>query len=242
MPDISSLRKAAVILSSMPDEAAARLLLKLDPRQVRIVSEEIRRMNAVDGAQQTAIAEEFFSAVSLPQNVPSQQSDPLENVRRQIGAIPFGFLHDIDAFSLRTLLAGEQSQTIAVIICFLPPSQAAELIAGLSADQQVAVLQRLANIEQINPEIIRDLEKGIIATVTRDIPTEIDASRRITQIFSCLNSADAKLIFDRVALDNPDLADQLKNFLPGRRQLAKNSSGVSPASPQRRPTAPAKAA
>ncbi|HEY2759448.1 MAG TPA: hypothetical protein VGI75_01855, partial [Pirellulales bacterium] len=70
MPDISGLRKAAVMLSSMPDEAAAQLLLKLDPRQVRIVSEEIRRMNAVDGAQQTAVAEEFFSVVSLPQNAP----------------------------------------------------------------------------------------------------------------------------------------------------------------------------
>ncbi len=199
-------------------------------------------MNTVDAAQQTAVAEEFFSAVSLPQNAASQQSDALDNIRRQIGAMPFGFLHNVDAHSLRLLLAGEQPQTVAVITCFLPPPQAAELIAGLSADQQVAVLQRLANIEQVNPEIIRDLEKGLVATVTHDVHTEIDAPRRIAEIFACLSQADAQLIFDRAALDNPNLADQLKNFLPGRRQSTKNSSGPSLASPQRRPTAPAKAA
>ncbi len=231
------------MLSSMPDEAAAQLLLKLDPRQVRIVSEEIRRMNAVDGAQQTAVAEEFFlRGFASSKRTVAAIRPRSKTFAVKLGAIPFGFLHDIDALSLRTLLAGDNPKPLPVIVCFLPPSQAAELIAGLSSDQQVAVLQRLANIEQINPEIIRDLEKGIIATVTRDIPTEIDAPRRITQIFSCLNSADVQLIFDRVALDNPNLADQLKNFLPGRRQLAKNSSGASPASPQRRPTAPAKAA
>jgi flagellar motor switch protein FliG len=211
---ISDLRKAAVMLASLPGEAAALLLEKLDPMQAKIVSEEIGRIGKIDGTQQDEILDEFTNAISRPQSVASDRLQALQNIRRQIGAVPFRFLHHVDSQSLISLLIDEQPQTIALVACHLPSAQAAGLIAGLSGDQQLAVIRRLAAIQDINPEIIQDVERGLIASVMNQQMVEVGGINQVAEILCFMQREVAYGLQLRLAQEDSQLADELSRLLP----------------------------
>src|SRR5262245_61044724 len=110
------MRKAAVLLMSLPEEQAAALLGKLTPKQVELVSIEIAKLGSISGEEQEQIMFEF--ADSNP-NMTGTSSGGLdvakqlvekalgknagstfENVRQQIEALPFAFLQRVDSQQL----------------------------------------------------------------------------------------------------------------------------------------------
>ena len=58
----SGLRKAAVLLMSLPQEEAASVLSKLKPKQIEAVSIEIARLDQVAGTEQESVIYEFADA------------------------------------------------------------------------------------------------------------------------------------------------------------------------------------
>src|SRR5688572_3486633 len=101
MPD---LRKAAVLLTSLPQEQAAQLLAKLDPKQVEYVSIEIAKLGHITGEEQALVVNEFADvdpktlsggsggldvAKSLMEKaLGSRASNTIDHVRQQIEALP----------------------------------------------------------------------------------------------------------------------------------------------------------
>ena len=135
-----------------PDEPAGgagrQLLGKLEPKQVEAVSIEIAKMGTICGEEQEAVIQEFANAnptglerqepagLEVAKNLVEQAlgkaaAATLDNVRQSIEALPFGFLQKVDSQNLLTFIIDEHPQTIALILCHLPPRQAAEIIGGL---------------------------------------------------------------------------------------------------------------
>ncbi len=56
------LRKAAILLMSLPDDLAAQLMSKLEPKQVEAVSIEIAKLGTVTGDEQETTIHEFAGA------------------------------------------------------------------------------------------------------------------------------------------------------------------------------------
>ena len=88
-------------------------------------------------------------------------SAAVEQLRYSIEDAPFSFLRDIDSQNLLTFLIDERPQTIALVVSHLPASKAAAILAGLQPDRQLAVIHRIASMEQTNPEIIEEVEQGL---------------------------------------------------------------------------------
>jgi len=60
----TELRKAAVLLASLPEEQAAQLLAKLEPKQVEAVSIEIAKIGNITSDEQQQVVQEFSNAGS----------------------------------------------------------------------------------------------------------------------------------------------------------------------------------
>jgi flagellar motor switch protein FliG len=145
-----NLRKAAVLLLSLPKEQAQRLLGKLEPQQAATVVSEMDGLGEVVAVEQEAVAREFAEAgTARPGN------------RRPKQAAPFRFLHNLQDDALLRLIADEHPQTIALILSCLPPHQAAEVLAGLTPAQQFSIVCRIATMSTASPEVVRDVEKGL---------------------------------------------------------------------------------
>ena len=89
------------------------------------------------------------------------------------GRRPFDVLHDAHGRDIASLLAGEQPQTIAVIVGHLPPDQAAEVVDALPAPLQADVLARVMRLEATAPEVLHDIESALAARLA-ELPPRSD--------------------------------------------------------------------
>jgi len=229
---ITDMRKAAILLMSLPEEQAARLLAKLEPKQVEAVSIEIAKISGVSGEEQEAVIEDFASAnpttltgrtggLEVARSLVQQAlgkgaSATLENVRQSIEALPFGFLQKVDSQNLLTFIIDEHPQTIALILCHVPPARAADIISGLPADRQLSVIRRVATMGQTSPEIIKEVEKGLehrMASVMSQQFENAGGVSSVAEILNVIDRATERSLLENLAQEDPDLVDEIRRLM-----------------------------
>jgi flagellar motor switch protein FliG len=225
----SGVRKAAVLLMSLPEEEAAQLMGRLDKREVEAVSIEIARLRTVTGDEQVGVIDEFVAANPsamlggsggldvakklVEKALGKNASGTLENVRQSIEALPFRFLRDVDSQNLLTFIMDEHPQTIALILSHVPPSYGAELLSRLPMDRQLAVVRRVANMGQTSPEIIHEVEKGLENRMTSVTSQSFQNAGGISLVAEILNVADRateRTLLENLAQDDPDLVENIR--------------------------------
>jgi len=72
------------------------------------------------------------------------------------------FLDDADEQELAQLLRAEHPQTAAVIIAQLAHERAAAVLSHLPPVQQTDVVRRMVHMDETHPEVLRDLEAGLV--------------------------------------------------------------------------------
>src|SRR5204862_776256 len=85
----------------------------------------------------------------------------IKQVTQQVATTPFAFLQRAESENLLTFIQDEHPQTIALILAHLPAQKAREIIVGLPSQKQVEVVKRVANMEQTNPEVVKEVERGL---------------------------------------------------------------------------------
>jgi len=223
------LRKAAVLLASLPEEEAAQLMSKLQPKQVEAVSIEIAKLGSISGDEQTSAIREFAEvnpsafgittggldlAKSLVEKALGKNAaGTLENVRQQIEAMPFAFLQKADATHLLTFLLDEHPQTIALVLSHLSPQKAASVIGGLPADRQLSVIRRVARMGQTSPEIVKEVERGLehrMASITGQSFEAAGGVESVAEILNVTDRAIERSLLESLGQEDPDLVEEIR--------------------------------
>jgi flagellar motor switch protein FliG len=150
----SSIRKAAVLLSSLPRGHADALLGRLDRHQAKAVLAEINKGEAVTPDEREAILLEFSAAGSANQRVHSDGGVARPSSSH---AGLLAFLTDVHPQILATILADERPQTIALVTAHVPAAYGAQLISYLPAEQQLAVIRAVAAMEPTDPQVVLEV-------------------------------------------------------------------------------------
>jgi len=225
----TDVRKAAVLLASLPEEEAAHLLSKLQPKQVELVSIEIARLGHIGGDEQSQAIREFadvnpqsfgtstggldLAKTLVERALGKNANSTLENVRQQIEALPFAFVQKIDATHLLTFIMDEHPQTIALILSHLQPQKAAQVIAGLPSDRQLSVVRRIARMGQTNPEIIQEVEKGLehrMSSITSQSYETAGGVESVAEILNVTDRATERGLLENLAQEDPDLVEEIR--------------------------------
>jgi len=228
----SDRRKAAVLLMSLPQEQAALLLTKLSSKEVEAVSIEIAKLGAIGGDEQETAILDFANAnpnaltggmggLEMARNLVEKAlgksaTATLDNVRQSIEALPFGFLQKVDSQNLLTFIIDEHPQTIALILCHLPPSQAADIIAGLPAERQLSVVRRIATMGQTSPEIIEEVEDGLEHRMASVMSQQFENAGGVAAVAEILNVTDRsteRSLMENLAQEDPDLVEEIRRLM-----------------------------
>jgi flagellar motor switch protein FliG len=226
------MRKAAVLLMSLPEQQAAQLLSKLEPKQVEAVSIEIAKMGAFSGDEQESVIQEFANANPaaltgkmgglevakslVEQALGKAAGATLENVRQSIEALPFGFLQKVDSQNLLTFIIDEHPQTIALILCHVPPAQAADIMSGLPAERQMSVIRRVATMGQTSPEIIDEVEKGLEHRMSSVMSQQFENAggvAAVAEILNVIDRATERSLLENLAQEDPDLVEEIRRLM-----------------------------
>jgi flagellar motor switch protein FliG len=170
------LRRAAILVHSLPPEAAAKLLANMETDQRRRVREEIRRMGSIDDAekkraiasflQRTQLSEQHNrnAAASVPAPSRADRGDRTTNLSAVSDNAPptdphpsFEFLEHVDEQSLELALRDLPVSTVAVVLAQLPPHQAARLLKSLPTQQKDQVIQRLSRMDEVDPAALAEI-------------------------------------------------------------------------------------
>jgi len=228
----TDLRKAAVLLMSLPQQQGAQLLTKLDPKQVEAVSIEIAKLGAVAAEEQQQAIQDFANATPtgltggtgglnlarslLEQALGKGANATLDTVRQSIEALPFGFLQKVDSQNLLTFIVDEHPQTIALVLSHVPPTQAAAIIAGLPAERQLSVVRRIATMGQTSPEIIHEVEKGLEHRMSSVMSQQFEKTGGVAAVAEILNVVDRtteKSILENLTQEDAELVEEIRRLM-----------------------------
>lgn len=230
---MDNFRKAAVVLLSMDKSLATQVLSHLSPDQVERLTLEIARTNNVSQEEQDAAIVEFRSSLGsrtviergsldlagelLKTSLGEQSAASIvDNVRRSIESVPFGFLHKVSAEDLLNFISDEHSQTLALILSYLPTNLSADILSELPPDKQLDVVRRIAHMEQTTPEIVREIEDSLRERMATLFSQETEFSGGVPLAAQILNVSDrvtSKGILESLERDTPDLAEEIQRLM-----------------------------
>src|SRR5215212_11832319 len=163
-PDITGVRKSAILLLSLGQDQAAEILKRLPPEAVEEVSREIASLSEIPVDVRKDVFSEFYNLALantyvaeggleyakalLRKSLSEAEAEKIiRQVTQQVATTPFSFLQKAESENLLTFIQDEHPQTIALILAHLPPQKASEILVGLPSQKQVEVVKRVANME-----------------------------------------------------------------------------------------------
>jgi flagellar motor switch protein FliG len=231
MPGI---RRAAILLIVLGEESSADLIKGLSEEEVQRVSREIARIKVISPEQAETVLEDFDQIVTareflveggldyakkmLEGAFGSESGKIYERLVRLMGhdIANFDALHKADPQQLAKFIHSEHPQTIALILSHLNPSQAAALVTSLPPGMRSDVALRMANLDQISPEIIAKIANVIgqkisaLGEVSRE---SYGGVRAVSEMFNRLEPSTSQEILERIQVHDANLVETIRQLM-----------------------------
>lgn len=230
---LDGVTKAAILLLSLDAQTAGEMLKNLPADAIESVTRELASLGQVPAPLRTSVVEEFYqitiasqyaaeggleyAKVLLKESLDSKTADKvLAQIQTQVQKTPFSFLQKAESENLLTFIQDEHPQTIALIVCHLPFHKASEIVVGLQSEKQIEVIKRIANMEQTNPEVIREVEKGLESRLANMLSQSTEKTGGVDAVAEILNLADRtteKQIMEGLEAEDPELVEQIRRLM-----------------------------
>jgi flagellar motor switch protein FliG len=232
MPGI---RKAAILLILLGEEASAGVIRSLAESEVQQVSREIARIDSLSSEQAEAILEEFCQMSMGHEFVVRGGLDYAKKMLKSAFGADAGkkiadrlvlmiggeyehldVLQNADPQQLARFIHNEHPQTIALVLSHLNAPAAASLLASLPADLRPEVALRMANLDQITPEIVNKIAKVIgekLQVIGQFSRESYGGVRAVSELFNQLDSGISKDILDMIETQNPNLVETIRQLM-----------------------------
>lgn len=225
-------RKAAIILIQLGRDKASEVLSHLGEAEVEAISAEIAQLELVDAAESTAVLAEFaematarghiqhgglaFARTMLEQSLGAERANEImERLQAAAVKMPFQFLHRADPSQVRTFIAEEHPQVIALVLAHMTPDKASIVIAGLAPHLQAEIAHRIAVMDRTSPEIIRSVEAALERKLSSVLqPSELSRVGGVDPLVNIINRSDRvteRAIVDGLENLDAELADEVRS-------------------------------
>ena len=234
-PPMSGLRKAAILMVILGDQLSAEILKQLDEEEVQTIGREVARITSITSDNAENVLEEFYQmtvahdymlkggidyARKILMNAfgPEHAKKMLDRLMKTLGSetASFDTLQKADPQQLAKFIHHEHPQTIALILSHLNPSQAAGLLISLPPELRADVALRMANLDQISPEIISKIA-GIIGQKLKALGELSRESyggvRAVSEMFNRLDSGTSKEILEVIEQTDPSLVETIRHLM-----------------------------
>ncbi len=231
--DMTAHEKAAVLFIAVGGEYAAKLFEHLDDDEIESITLEIANNKQVSAEQKAAVISEFYQMAMANDYISTGGLEYAQNVLekalgadRAMGILnrlttslqvrPFDFLRKIDPSQLLNFIQNEHPQTIALVMAYLEPDQAAIIMTGLSTEMQADVAKRIATMDRTSPDVIREVERVLERKISSMLTQDFTTAGGVPAIVEVLNRVDRtteKAIVESLEVDDPELAEEIKKLM-----------------------------
>lgn len=204
---ISTKEKAAVLMITMGKERAAKIYKYLSEEEIEQLTLAITTMRRVEPETKESVVDEFFQMCIARKYISEggidyareilakafgedRTNDLIMKLSSSLRVKPFDFVRKADVTQVLNFLQNEHPQTIALILSYLEPKHAANILANLPLDKQTSVIARIANMGSTSPEYIKETERVLEKKLSSMNFGDQTTTGGIDSLVSILNSVD----------------------------------------------------
>ncbi len=228
--ELTGREKAAILLITLGPEKSAEIFKHLKEEEIEILTLEISNMTSVMPDAKAQVLDEFYQ-ICLAQDYiaeggigyakqiletalgESKAFEIITSLTAQLQVRPFDFIRNTEARQILNFIQNEHNQTIALILSYLNPTQAAEVLSALQPEKQSDVARRIAIMDSTSPEVIKEveraLEKKLSALMTEEY-ANVGGIDSVVQILNAVDRSTEKHIMETLEVDDLELSDEIR--------------------------------
>jgi flagellar motor switch protein FliG len=229
-------QKAAALLLSLGEELTSQIIRQLNEEEIKKLGSHISQINYIAPKTLEGIFSEFNELIAVDQPLllgPEGASQFLKNVVAK--AIPgekarslieeieeqgkwnlFQKIKKYDSKTIANFIRNEHPQTIAIILSHLESGQAAGILGELSIHLQTEVVYRMAELENVSPEIVEEIDQALqdeVAAVKSFEGQRVGGIRPVAEILNQMDSVVESNILKGIEEYRQGLADEIRQLM-----------------------------
>ncbi len=228
--DLRGPEKAAALVISLGPDVSPQVFKHLGEEEIEELTLEIANMPQLDkeGSQevldefyQLAMASEYlarggadYARTILEKALGEEQAvQILARLTSSLQVRPFDSVRKSDPSQVLNFIQNEHPQTIALVLAYMNPGQAAAILSSLSQEAQADVARRLAIMDRASPDIIREVEQVLEKRLSSLALNEYSAAGGLGAVVEVLSQVDRgteKTILDALDVQDPELAEEIR--------------------------------
>ena len=228
--EMSGIQKAAILLIALGPEKSSKIFKHLKDEEIEELTLEIANTRSVTPQIKEEVITEFYQICLAQQYIAEggigyakelleqsfgeeKASDVISRLTASLQVKPFEFVRKTDASQLLNFIQDEHPQTIALILSYLNPAQAAQIIGALPPDRQADVAKRIAMMDRTSPDVIKEVERVLeskISSLVNQDYTIIGGVDSVVEILNTVDRGTEKHIMETLEVDEPELADEIR--------------------------------
>lgn len=227
---LSGKEKAAIFLITIGPEKSAKIFKHLNEEEIEELTLQIANMKTVSSKEKEKILEDFYQLAVAQEYIAEGginyakeilekalgKDMAIEIINRLTSSLqvrPFEFIRKADPNQLLNYIENEHPQTIALILSYLRPNQAAHILANLPNEKQAEVVRRIAIMDRTSPDIIKEVEKVLETKFSGILAQDFTSTGGIQSVVDILNSVDRgteKNIMEQLDRMDTELSEEIR--------------------------------
>jgi len=223
-------QKAAIFLVTVGSEVSSEIFKYLREDEVEQLTFEIARLDKIEPEEKDKVLMEFQELMMAQQFISQGGIDyarevlekalgtqkAVEIINRLTSSLqvrPFDFVRRSDPQHLLNFIQGEHPQTIALILAYLEPNKASEILKNLPHEIRPDVVRRIAMMDRISPDVLREVERVLerkLSTLASEDYTSAGGVESVVDILNLVDRSTEKSIIETLEEEDPELAEEIK--------------------------------
>ena len=215
---LSVLQKVAILMVAIGQDASGQVLKFLSDYEIEEVTQAVADLKTVSPKVIDLVLEDFenflLAGEYLSQGGADFAREILERVNTKVSS-GFYILKNVAPQQIAPFISNEHPQTIALILSQLEPDQAAGILSHLSERIQAEVAYRIAAMENITPNVLKQIEESLEASL-RDIlggNQDVGGPKVVADILNLTGSSVEKSVLDLIDSTDPEVAEEVRNLM-----------------------------
>ena len=230
---MTSREKAAILLISLGKEYSAALYQFLSEEEISDLTLSITTTRRVEPDVREAIIDEFYEmclaqkfitegGIDFAREIlekaigPERAEEMIRKLSSSLQVRPFDFIRRVDSNQILNVIHNEHPQIIALVLSYIEPRQAAQIIASLPSDRQTEIISRISKMGSSSAEYVKEAERILERKITSMGYTDnivVGGIDTIVDIVNALDRASEKNILESLDVTDSELADEIRKRL-----------------------------
>lgn len=232
-PKVTGSDRAAILMLALGEETAAQILKHMDPKEVQKIGVAMTELKNITKDQVDAVILEFGATVEKHTNIGLGTDEYIrkmltsalgeEKARTIIDRIILGgnskgleTLKWMDPRAVAELVRLEHPQIISIILAYLEPEQAAEVLAILPERLRIDVTMRIASLDGIPPAALHELNSIMEKQFTGQNNVKSSSVGGLKSAANILNFVDTSVesdIMDNIKELDAELGQKIQDLM-----------------------------